>query len=87
VSPHKDTLSANGVWLGTNRGRLFFPLSDDQTSSTGEPVPSARSSESQADREALDAACWLMPSLPREFIAEVLQLGSHRPVSGCAVSG
>lgn len=76
-----NALSASGVWLGTDNGQLFLPLSDDGLPSGDETAPESRDAESPADREALDAACLLMPSLPREFIAEVLQLGPHRPAA------
>ncbi len=85
-----NTLNTGGVWLATDGGgRLFLPLSDDPLPHPKENAP--HDDELEADRETLDAACRLMPSLPREFIAQVLELGPYRPVSEpvseCAVAG
>ncbi|MEU6379633.1 hypothetical protein [Streptomyces sp. NPDC046909] len=54
----------HAVSAGTEEGRL-------------RQVPEAATSMEEADEMTLDAACRLMPLLPRELIAEYLQLGPH----------
>jgi len=70
-----------GIWLATADGTKLFCTA---TSATGEPQgPSLEPvSEEEADQATLDAASWLMPHLPRELIAEVLQLGKCRRNGG-----
>lgn len=68
----------SGVWLSAKDGTvLFHPVSAGTQGLQDWSVPEAGSME-EADEMTLDAASRLMPLLPRELIAEYLQLGSYR---------
>ena len=68
----------SGVWLSAEDGTvLFHPVSAGMEGFQRWSAPEAGSVE-QADEMTLDAACRLMPLLPRELIAEYLQLGPFR---------
>lgn len=67
-----------GVLLATGDGTmLFHPVSARTEEGRPWQAPEAASME-EADEMTLDAACRLMPLLPRELIAEYLQLGPYR---------
>jgi hypothetical protein len=73
-----------GVWLATGDGTmLFHPVSASTGEGRPRQAPEAASAE-EADEMTLDAACRLMPLLPRELIAEYLQLGPYRSGGGAA---
>jgi hypothetical protein len=68
----------SGVWLSIDDGTvLFHPVSAGTQGLQRWPVPEAGSVE-EADEATLDAASRLMPLLPRELIAEYLELGPYR---------
>ncbi|MFI0780284.1 hypothetical protein [Streptomyces sp. NPDC021212] len=68
----------SGVWLSAADGTvLFHPVSTGTKGLQGWAVPEAGSAE-EADEMTLDAASQLMPLLPRELIAEYLQVGPYR---------
>lgn len=68
----------SGVWLSAKDGTvLFHPVSAGTEGLQHWPAPEASSVE-EADEMTLDAACRLMPLLPRELIAEYLELGPYR---------
>ncbi|MER5217421.1 hypothetical protein ABT063_44615 [Streptomyces sp. NPDC002838] len=68
----------SGVWLSAKDGTvLFHPVSAGREGRQRWSAPEASSAE-EADEMTLDAACRLMPLLPRELIAEYLQLGPYR---------
>jgi hypothetical protein len=72
----------SGVWLAAEDGTiLFHPISAAAEGVRSWPEPDADSVE-EADEKTLDAASRLMPLLPRELIAEYLQLGPHRGDGG-----
>ncbi|MDX3435694.1 hypothetical protein PV441_06480 [Streptomyces stelliscabiei] len=72
----------SGVWLAAEDGTiLFHPISAAAEGVRRWPEPDADSVE-EADEKTLDAASRLMPLLPRELIAEYLQLGPHRGDGG-----
>lgn len=73
-----ECTAPSGVWLGAADGLvLFHPVPADGEGPQGCSALES-SSEEEADEATLDAACWLMPLLPRELIAEFLQLGPYR---------
>lgn len=77
---HDDSggVARSGVWLAAEDGTiLFYPISAGTEAARGWPESEADSVE-EADEKTLDAASRLMPLLPRELIAEYLQLGPHR---------
>ena len=68
----------SGVWLSLKDGTvLFHPVSAGVHGFQRWSVPEAGSVE-EADEMTLDAASRLMPLLPRELIAEYLELGPYR---------
>jgi len=68
----------SGVWLSINDGTvLFHPVSAGMQGLQCWSVPEVGSVE-EADEVTLDAASRLMPLLPRELIAEYLELGPYR---------
>ncbi|MFE9882545.1 hypothetical protein [Streptomyces sp. NPDC005784] len=68
----------SGVWLAAEDGTiLFHPISAAAEGVHRWPGPEADTVE-EADEKTLDAACRLMPLLPRELIAEYLKLGLYR---------
>ncbi|MEV5998951.1 hypothetical protein ACWEGX_36800 [Streptomyces chartreusis] len=68
----------SGVWLSAEDGTvLFHPVSAGTEGLQRWSAPEAGSVE-EADEMTLDAASRLMPLLPRELIAEYLQLGPFR---------
>ncbi len=70
---------AGSVWLGTgNGGGTVYPLSTRSESDGPNAGPARRGDDENADEETLDAACWLMPGLPRDLIAEALEPGPYR---------
>jgi hypothetical protein len=71
-------------WLGAGSGGgAVYPPSTRPEGNHDPDVSLARSEDDEnADEETLDAACWLMPGLPRDLIAEVLELGSYRRGTG-----
>lgn len=72
----RDTSS--GVWLSAEDGTvLFHPATAGTRSPQRWSAPEVGSVE-EADEMTLDAASRLMPLLPRELIAEYLQLGRFR---------
>ncbi|GAA2383777.1 hypothetical protein GCM10010378_25630 [Streptomyces viridochromogenes] len=74
----------SGVWLAAEDGTiLFHPISAATEAVCRWPEPDAGSAE-EADEKTLDAASRLMPLLPRELIAEYLQLGSRSGDGGAA---
>lgn len=78
---HDDQI---GVWLALEGGtKLFLPICAAVEEIRRWPDPEAGLVE-EADETTLEAACRLMPLLPRELIAERLRLGRHRRGSGNA---
>jgi hypothetical protein len=68
----------SGVWLFAGDGTvLFHPVSTGTEGAHRWQAPEVASVE-EADEMTLDAASRLMPLLPRELIAEYLQLGPYR---------
>lgn len=73
----------SGVWLGVRDGTVLFHPLGVGTQGVGllsMPEPGAK--EEDVDEATLDAASRLMPLLPRELIAEYLQLGPYRDGGG-----
>jgi len=79
-SPGGQPSGAGSVWLGTgNGGGTVHPLSiRPEGDSDPDVSPDRLGDDENADEETLDAACWLMPGLPRDLIAEALELGPYR---------
>lgn len=74
-----EAATPSGVWLSAEDGTvLFHPVSAGGEGPQGLSVRGSGGSVEEADEATLDAAGWLMPLLPRELIAEFLQLGPYR---------
>lgn len=74
-SAESECDAASGVWLSAEDGTvLFHPVSSGTEGLQLWSVPDA-GSVAEANEMTLDAASRLMPLLPRELIAEYLQLG------------
>lgn len=73
-----ERIPRKGIWLGTDMGLMVFhPVLSPNGPSESSP-PTEDSVVQDADEASLDVACWLMPLLPREHIAETLKLGAYR---------
>lgn len=73
-----ESTTPSGVWLSAVDGTLLFhPVAAGGEEPQGQSAPRGSSVE-ESDEATLNAAGWLMPLLPRELIAEFLQLGPYR---------
>ena len=72
----RDTPS--GVWLSAEDGTVLVPPVAAAAEGLQRRSAPAPDSVEEADEMTLDAASRLMPLLPRELIAEYLQLGPFR---------
>jgi hypothetical protein len=77
--PGSRSSAAGGVWLGTDTGGgTADPFSVRPGGDDDPEADLASPGDENADEETLDAACWLMPGIPRDLIAEALELGPYR---------
>lgn len=69
----------SGIWLLARDGMaIFHPVAVCKTQPKEQERAPVGADGEDEDQATLDAACWLMPLLPRELIAEFLQLGPYR---------